>query len=43
MTSFENTKGDIKHLIPLFNNDINILNVENDVHINFDSSESFNI
>ena len=43
MTSFENVKEDIKHLISLFNDDINMLNIENNVYINFNPPESFNM
>ena len=43
MTSFKNVKGDTKHLISLSNDDINILNIENNVYINFDPPKSFDI
>ena len=43
MISFKDIKEDTKYSISLFNNDINILNVENNIHINFNPPEFFNI
>ena len=43
MTFFKSIKEDVEHPIPLFNNDINMLNIENNIYINFNSLKFFNI